>query len=172
MHSRVAVNALIACCNWVSSVVNFTLTTFDMTAYARYRLTCYEEFVVYRTVRRMTDGTAFAHRFMFEDKWASLFFVAFETGLILAKQHRSPGSSHIASVHVMAIRAQHSAFWYGVMVLEHEFSLNIEVTAIARCFRICQDDLALVSRIFNVKAAGTVTHLASLYLTCFCFFFC
>jgi hypothetical protein len=158
-------------------MVKLTLTTFDVTAYARYRLTRYEELIVYRAVWSMTNCTAFPHRFVLEDKRASLFFVALEAFLSLAQQagtqqHFPSCSSHVASVHIVAVGAEHSAFRYGMVVLEHEFSLNIKVTAIARCFSICQDDLTLVSRIFNVKAAGTVTRLAPLYLTRFCIFFC
>lgn len=62
------------------------LTRFDVTAYARYRRTRYKELIAYRAVRGVTNGTAFAHRFVLEDKRASLFFVAFEAFFILAQQ--------------------------------------------------------------------------------------
>ena len=66
--------------------MKFALTTFDVTAYARYRLTSYEELVVYRTMRGMTGSTAFAHGFVWEHKWASHFFVALEAFFIPAQQ--------------------------------------------------------------------------------------
>ena len=37
-------------------------------------------------VRRVTREAAFAHRFMFENKWAALHGVALETGFVLAEQ--------------------------------------------------------------------------------------
>jgi hypothetical protein len=57
------------------------------------------------------------------------------------------------------------------MVLKHKFAFNVKVTAKAGRFSICPDDLALVGRVFNMKAAGTVTCFAPLYLAGFCIFF-
>jgi len=59
---------------------------FDVTAYARYRRTCHEEFIVYRAVRSVTDCTAFPHRLVLKDKWASLLFVALEAFFIPSQQ--------------------------------------------------------------------------------------
>jgi hypothetical protein len=92
-----------------SAVVNIAgFIRFNMTAYAGYRLTCHEEFVVYRAVRSMTNATAFPHRFMFEDKRASLLFVTLEAFLIPSsqtgtQQHFPACSPHILSVHIMAV---------------------------------------------------------------------
>jgi hypothetical protein len=72
----------------------------------------------------------------------------------------------------MAIIAEHSALRYGMMVLEHELTFNIKVTGKACRFSICPDNLALVGRLFKVKAARSVTCLASFGLTSFCILFC
>lgn len=69
------------------AVVNLAiLTRFDVAAYARYCLTCHEEFVVYRAVRSVTDCTTFTHRFVLKDKRASLLFVALEAFFIPSQQ--------------------------------------------------------------------------------------
>ena len=82
MHIRVALRT--AASGAVLNIVGYIQV--NMTAYARYRLTCYEEFVVYRAVRRVTNATAFPHRFMLEDERASLLFVTLEAFLSLAQQ--------------------------------------------------------------------------------------
>ncbi len=79
MHIRVAATTVLV-------VVNRTVFIVDMTAYAGYRWTSYEELVVYRAVWSMTDCTAFPHRFMLEDKRASLIFVTLEAFLIPSQQ--------------------------------------------------------------------------------------
>ncbi len=89
-------------------VVNIAGFIFYVTAYARYRLTCHEEFIIYRAVRSVTYCTAVSHRFMLKDKWASLFFVAIEAFFTLAQQaatqqHFPSRSPHIASVHIVAV---------------------------------------------------------------------
>ena len=83
MYPRVTIDAVPAYCDRVIIVVKLTLTAFDVTTYARYRLTCHEQLVIYRAVRSVTDGTTFAHRFVLEDKRASLLFVALEAFFIL-----------------------------------------------------------------------------------------
>jgi hypothetical protein len=80
MHIRVAATTI------HSAVVERTVLIVDMTAYAGYRWTSYEELVVYRTVRGMTDCTALTHRFMLEDKRTSLFLVALETFFVPSQQ--------------------------------------------------------------------------------------
>jgi hypothetical protein len=120
----------------------------------------------------MTGAAALAHCFMLEDKRPSHFFVALEALFVLAKQHRAPCSSHVTSVHIMALIAEHSSFRYGVMVLEHEFAFNIKMAVKARCFSVCPDNLAPVVRVLKVKAARAVTRLTRLCLTGFGIFFC
>jgi hypothetical protein len=158
-------------------VTNRTMFVVNVTAYAGYRWTSYEELIVYRAVWRVTDCTAFAHRFVLEDKRTSLLFVALEAFFILAQQagtqqHFPSRSLHVASVHIMAVIAEHSSFRYGVMVLEHKFALDIEVAAIARCFGICPDNLALITHAFNVKAARSMAGLTGFCLASFCIFIC
>ena len=70
----------------------------------------------------------------------------------------------------MAVIAEHSAFRYGMVVLEHKFAFNVEVTVEARRLSICPDNLALVVLIFEVKASRSVTRFASLCLAGFSFF--
>jgi len=80
MNIRVAVNT------GPVGVGNRTVFVLDMTAYAGYRWTSYEELVVYRAVWRVTDTTAFPHRFMLEDKRAPLFLVALEAFFVPSQQ--------------------------------------------------------------------------------------
>jgi hypothetical protein len=80
MNLKVAINA------GPVGVLNRTVFVLDMTAYARYRRTSYEELIAYRAVRSMTNATAFPHRFMLEDERASLLFVTLEAFLSLAQQ--------------------------------------------------------------------------------------
>jgi len=58
------------------------------------------------------------------------------------------------------------------MVLEHEFAFNVKVTAIARCFSICPDNLALIAHAFYMKAAGAVAGFTTLYLALLSIFVC
>ena len=70
-----------------ASVVKLTGTFgIDVTAYARYRWTCHEKFITYRAVRTVTNGTAFAHRFMLLDEWASHFLMALEAFFVPSQQ--------------------------------------------------------------------------------------
>ena len=86
MYPCVAINAVPAYCDPVGSVVEFTLTTFDVAAYACYCLTCYQQLIAYRAVRSVTNRTTLAHCFMLENERASLFFVALEAFFILSQQ--------------------------------------------------------------------------------------
>ncbi len=72
----------------------------------------------------------------------------------------------------MAVIAGHSSFKYGMMVLEHELALNVEVAGIARCLSIGPDNLALVVHVFEVKASRPVTCLTGFCLTRLCVFIC
>jgi len=120
----------------------------------------------------VTNGTTLAHRFVLEDKRASLLLVALEALLVLAEQHRPTCSSHVTSVHIVAVIAEHSSFRYGVVVLEHKLAFNVEVTVEARRLSICPDNLALIVHVFEMKTARPVTCLTTLCLTRFSFFIC
>jgi hypothetical protein len=120
----------------------------------------------------VTDTTAITHCIVLEDKRASLLFVALEAFFFRKQQHRPTCSPHVTSVHIMAVIAEHSAFGYGMMVLEQELAFNIKVTGKARRFSIRPDNLALVVHVFEVKAPRSVTRLTGLCLTCFSFFIC
>lgn len=79
MHIRVAATAVLV-------VVNRTVFIVDMTTYAGYRWTCDKELIAYGAVWGVTDCTALAHRFVLEDKRASLFLVALEAFFIPSQQ--------------------------------------------------------------------------------------
>lgn len=86
MYLCVAIDAVPGYCDPVIVVVKLTLTTFDVAAYARYRLTCYKELIAYRAVRSVTNCAALAHRFMLKDKRASLLLVALEAFFVPSQQ--------------------------------------------------------------------------------------
>jgi hypothetical protein len=59
----------------------------EVTAHARYQLTCQQQLIVYRAVRIVTDSTTVTHRIVLEDKRTSDLFVALETLFVLVEQH-------------------------------------------------------------------------------------
>jgi hypothetical protein len=80
MHIRVAATTV------HRAVVKGTVFIVDVTAYAGYRWTSYQQLIVYGAVRGVTNCTALAHRFMLEDKRTSLFLVALEAFFIPSQQ--------------------------------------------------------------------------------------
>ena len=80
----------------------------------------------------VTGGAAITNRVVFEDKRSSLFLVTAKACLVVAKQHGAAGRSNIIAMHVVTIQAGHSPFRDRVVVLEHEFTLDIKVAGKAR----------------------------------------
>jgi len=101
-------------------------------------------------VWHVADCTSFTQGLVLKDKRPSLLFVALETCLIPSEQHCSSGGPHIASMHIVAISAEHSSFGHGMMMLEHKLTFNLEVAGKAGRFSICADNPALVGWVINM----------------------
>jgi len=66
----------------------------------------------------------------------------------------------------MAVRTGHATLAHGVMVLEHELGLHIQMTT-ETCFGLVHRDIArLAPPVFHVQASGSVTGLTGLDLAC------
>ena len=165
MHLGVAVDAGVV-------VVNLAMPIFDVAAYTRYGLTRHEELVAYGPVWVVAYYAAFPHRLMFEHVRPTQVAVALEAFLVLSehhwrsgtKQHCPSSSPHVTSVHIVAIAAKHFAFEHGMVVLEHELRLNIEMTGEACCFSVRPDDIVGVAARLDVQRPRAVAGFASLGL--------
>jgi hypothetical protein len=115
----------------------------------------------------MTNRTTFSHRLVLKDKRASHFFMTLEAPFVFAEQQLSSCSFHVFSVHIVTGGAEHSSFRYGVMVLEHEFTFDVKMTAKACRFSIRPDDFTLITPAFDMKTSWAVAGLASLCLAGF-----
>ena len=92
---------------------------------ARCRLARHEEFVIDRPVRIVTGRTPVAHRIVYEHPRALLIFVAVETLFIASQQQLPARRPDISAVQAVAVRARHNPLPHGMVVLEHELSLDI-----------------------------------------------
>ena len=121
----------------------------------------------------MAADTAFAQRFMLKYKWSALRNVTLETRLVLAKQLGSAADNLLRktcaaafdcapAVRIVAIRAAHFAFEYGMMVRQLKLCADFQValeTSFRRPARI--DDLAFFAAGGDVQTSRSVTSFAA-----------
>ena len=87
-----------------------------------------EHFRINRTVRRMTNGAAFAKRVMFEHNGLRLLAMALRAILVQPGHRQSAARFHdVAAVRVVALDTVHPAFQDGMMLRKVEFSVNFKV---------------------------------------------
>jgi hypothetical protein len=134
-----------------------------VTTQAKVGITFNEHFLIDRTVRVVTNDTAFAHGFVLEDKGSCLFAVTLRATFALSRHRQSARRfENVATVRVVALRTAHAAFNDRMMLWETEFGLNIEMTlktgrrVVARI-----DDELRAAAGFDVFAAGTVAGFAT-----------
>lgn len=92
-----------------------------------------EQFVVYGSVRVMTNDAAFAHRFVLEYKWTGLFAMAPGAGFIELRHRQAAGGFHdVRPVWIVALGAVHVPFDDRMMMGQAEFRVGAHMTAEAR----------------------------------------
>jgi len=87
-----------------------------------------EHLGVDRAVRLVTDGAAFAHRFMFEDEGPRLLAVTLRATFIQASHHQTAAAFvDVHSMGVVALGAVHLAFADRVVLWKIDFGMRFEV---------------------------------------------
>ncbi len=172
VHRRVAIDAVLAGADSVAAVLVTAEARgacierrLPVTSQARHGLPGHEELIVYGTVWIVAGCTAVANRVVLENERSSHFLVAAKTFLILAEQHGAARRCDVASVHVMAIRAEHPAFRDGMMVLEHELAFDVKMAGKTHRGVSYQNIAGFSPPVLDVNAPGAVTRLAGFRLS-------
>ena len=119
----------------------------------------------------MTNNAAFAHRFVFINKWTALGGVTLKTGVILAQEclaaamnvlghARAPAFHRAALVRFMTIGASHLPFQDRVVMRQLKLRADIEMaleTSLWRALRI--DDQVRCATVLGMETSGPVTRL-------------
>ena len=129
--------------------------------------------LVDRAVGRVTNGAAFANRFVFVNERSALRGMTLETGVVRAHERDAAAFDELlqtcaaafdrfAFVWIVAIRAAHFAFEHGMMVRQLKLRTQIQVTlktGVRRFARI--NDLTLLAAGLNVQTSRAVTRFAT-----------
>ena len=99
----------------------------EMTANARRCLACDQKLVVDRAVHVMAHRTAVSHCIVNEYPGPLLILVAIEALFVRTQQQFFSCCANVLSMHAVAIGTVHYPLFDGMMVLEHELPLDIEV---------------------------------------------
>ena len=117
-----------------------------------------------RTVRLMTNGAAFAHRFVLEEHRLRLLAMASGTGFILPHHRQtSSGFLHVAPMRIMALDAIHMALGHWMMLGELEVRVDVLMATVAS-FRISPrvvNESSPAAAGLDVLAASPVARLAT-----------
>jgi hypothetical protein len=101
---------------------------------AKVRIPLREQLDIYRTVRVVTAGTAFAQRFVLEDKRALLGRMTAQAHVIFRKHRSAAAGRNGAFVRVVTVGTLHPAFGHGVVIGEIELSAHIQMAGVTDRF--------------------------------------
>lgn len=134
MHGGVAVDAILADAYGMAAVrvtadarrtrVECRLPVASKTGNA---LTCNQQLVVYRAMWIVAGVASVTYRIVLENEWPLHFLVTSKTFLIVAEQHRTADGSDVTSMHIVTVGAGHPALGDGMVMLEHELALYVEM---------------------------------------------
>jgi len=134
-----------------------------MTAQAKIWVALRKHLLIDRAVGIVTDSAAFAHGFVFEDKWTRLLAMALLAAFVLPCHGQSTFRlENVAPVRIVALDATHVTFNDRMMLRQAKFRLNVRVTLKTGCRIISRvdDEFGAAARL-DVFAAGTVTGFAT-----------
>ena len=133
---------------------------------AEVRIADGQHFGIDRAVGIVASSAAFAQGRVFEHKRFGLFAMTLRAGFVQSRHRQAAGRFHdVLTVGIMTLDTVHSAFEYGMMLREAEFSAGFQMaleTGFGFLARIEDKFLeAAGPGVRNVFAAGTVTRFTT-----------
>lgn len=123
-----------------------------------------QHLAVDRAVGAVTNGAAFAHRFVLEDERLDLIAMTLCAGLVESRHGEATGGFHdVCAVRVVALDATHFAFEDGMMLREAELGVRLDV-AIQTARRVLariENKFSPATAAGDVQTAGAVTSFAA-----------
>lgn len=134
-----------------------------MTAKAKIRIVLHQHFAVGGTVRRMADGAALAHGFVFENERLRLLEMTLRAALVHSRHGESAGRfEDVAAVRIVTLNATHFAFDHGMMLRQAEFRADFQMALeTGRGILAGIDDEMRAAAGRDVFAAGPMTGFAT-----------